>query len=383
MKSEFLYLDHASTTFLLPEVKDAMLPYMDENSKFGNPSSIHFFGRESKIAIEKSRKSIAGLLKTSPAQIFFTSGGTESDNMAIISSYFTYKFSTIITSRLEHHAVLHACEFLNLHFGVKIIFLQNETNGNIDLEDLKLKLIAFPNSFVSLMHGNNEVGNMINLYEIGVLVKSYNCIFHSDTVQTMGYFNFDLSNFPIDFLVAAGHKFHAPKGIGFIYINNEIKIKSFIQGGSQERNMRGGTENLASIVGLAKAFEIAQSNLLENIIHLKNIKSYFIHHLKQLIPNVRFNGNCDNLEESLPHIVNVAFPKSDIDEMLLFKFDINKICVSGGSACTSGALGGSHVLNAIYGDLDDLPSVRFSFSGNTTIDDINHVLSVIKSIFKL
>ncbi len=383
MNDKTIYLDHAATTFMLPEVKEAMMPFLSENNKYGNPSSIHSFGRESKIAIEKSRKTIATLLKTSPAQIFFTSGGTESDNTAIISTYFSYKFSAIITSKLEHHAVLHAANFLNQHFGVTILYVEIDQNGTISMIDFENKLKQNPHSLVSLMHGNNEVGNSINLLSIGLLCKQYHCIFHSDTVQTMGHYGFDLSQTPVDFVVGAAHKFHGPKGIGFLYINQNITIQPFIYGGSQERNMRGGTENIAAIVGMAKALEIAQNNLESNTHHLISLKRYFMTEIKKLLPTIRFNGNCESESHSLSHIVNVAFPSTDIDEMLLFKFDINKICVSGGSACTSGALGGSHVLNAIYGDNDILPSVRFSFCSYTTKDDIDNVLNVIKSIYKL
>lgn len=383
MLEEIIYLDHAATTFLLPEVKESMLPYLDNIEKYGNPSSIHSFGREAKIAIEKSRKTIASILKTSPAQIFFTSGGTEADNTAIISSYFSFKFSTIITSKLEHHAVLHAAQFLNSQFGVIILYVKTDKNGMLCLDDFENKLKSNPNSFVSLMHGNNEVGNLINLHTVGTLIKSQNSIFHSDTVQTMGHYAFNLAQTPVDFIVGAAHKFHGPKGVGFLYINQNVKIPAHIHGGTQERNMRGGTENVASIVGMAKALEIAQKDIdikLENVI---KIKKYFIENIKNIIPNIRLNGNCESDTNSLAHVINIAFPSTDIDEMLLFKLDINKICVSGGSACTSGALGGSHVLNAIYGDTDDLPSVRFSLCNYTTISELDKVIEVIKSIYKV
>lgn len=373
-----VYFDNAATTPTLPEVVDAMLPYFSQT--FGNPSSIHSHGRETRSAIEKARKLVANVLGTSPSQLFFTSGATESNNMILNGAVQSLGCKHIITSAIEHHAVLHTAQNLATD-GIKVHFVKLNQDGEIELEHLETLLKIYPNAIVSLMHGNNEVGNILDLQQVGTLAKKYNAYFHSDTVQTIGYYDFDLKNLPIDFLVGSAHKFHGPKGVGFVYINEGIKLPAFIHGGSQERNMRGGTENVPAIVGLAKALEISVENRSANNLKIKVLKKYFIDSLQNIVPNIGFNGMSGNLEKSLSHIINVAFPKTEIDEMLLFNFDINKISVSGGSACTSGALAGSHVLHAIYGDADERQSVRFSFSSFNTTSEIDYVMEVIKKLF--
>ncbi|TAF72317.1 MAG: cysteine desulfurase [Bacteroidetes bacterium] len=373
-----VYFDNAATTPTLPEVVDVMLPYFSQT--FGNPSSIHSHGRETRSAIEKARKSVANVLGTSPSQLFFTSGATESNNMILNGAVQSLGCKHIITSAIEHHAVLHTAQNLATD-GIKVHFVKLNQDGEIELEHLETLLKIYPNAIVSLMHGNNEVGNILDLQQVGTLAKKYNAYFHSDTVQTIGYYDFDLKNLPIDFLVGSAHKFHGPKGVGFVHINEGIKLPAFIHGGSQERNMRGGTENVPAIVGLAKAIEISAVKRSTNNLKIKALKKYFIDSLQNIVPNIGFNGMSGNPEKSLSHIINVAFPKTEIDEMLLFNFDIHKISVSGGSACTSGALAGSHVLHAIYGDADERQSVRFSFSSFNTTSEIDYVMEVIKKLF--
>lgn len=375
-----VYFDNAATTPTLPEVVDVMLPYFSQT--FGNPSSIHSHGRETRSAIEKARKSVANVLGTSPSQLFFTSGATESNNMILNGAVQSLGCKHIITSAIEHHAVLHTAQNLAKD-GIKVHFVKLNQDGEIELEHLETLLKTHPNAIVSLMHGNNEVGNILDLQQVGILAKKYNAYFHSDTVQTIGHYDydFDLKNLPVDFLVGSAHKFHGPKGVGFVYINEGIKLPAYIYGGSQERNMRGGTENVPAIVGLAKALEISSENRSINNLKIKVLKKHFIDSLQNIVPYIGFNGMSGNSEKSLSHIINVAFPKTEIDEMLLFNFDINKISVSGGSACTSGALAGSHVLHAIYGDADERQSVRFSFSSFNTTSEIDYVMEVIKKLF--
>ncbi len=375
-----VYLDNAATTPLDKAVIEAMLPMMERN--FGNPSSIHSHGREVRNAIEKARKTIAGLLNTSPAEIFFTSGGTEADNTAIVSAIETYQITHAVTSALEHHAVLHTLEHLAKIGKIKLSLVQLTEKGHIDLNHLETLLQQHPNTLVSLMHGNNEIGNLLDLEAVGQLCVQYGATFHSDTVQTMGHYKHDLQKTPIDFIVGAGHKFHGPKGAGFLYINAAKKIHPFIHGGSQERNMRGGTENVYGIVGLAKALEIAYSGMDEHRKHIEQLKSYMITQLKTRVEGISFNGDCENLSTSLYTVLNVGFPPSEESDMFLFNLDINKISASGGSACTSGSNIGSHVLTALGTD-PNRPSVRFSFSKYNTIEEIDYVLAKLGQILRV
>lgn len=371
-----IYFDNAATTALDPQVLEAMLPYM--TTHFGNPSSIYSYGRESRIAIENARKTVARILNAHPGEIFFTSGGTESDNMAIAAAIYDLECSHIITSPIEHHAVLHAAEHFDHKNVVTSSFVKILPDGHIDLQDLETQLAAHKERcFVSLMHANNEIGNMLDLDEAGEICKKYNAFFHSDTVQTVGHYRLDLRKKPVHFAAAAGHKFHGPKGVGILYINDNIKVKPMIFGGGQERNMRAGTENLYGIVGFAKALEIADANLEKDSAYIQSLKSYMINALQSQIKGVHFNG--DTFGKSLYTVLNVSFPKTEKSEMILFNLDMDGICVSGGSACSSGTDIGSHVIRAINRNPNLVP-VRFSFSKHNTTAEIDIVINKLKEL---
>ncbi|MFM2286684.1 MAG: hypothetical protein RLZZ543_2181 [Bacteroidota bacterium] len=370
-----IYLDNAATTRIDNEVIEAMLPIMQEH--FGNPSSIHSMGRITRSAIEKARKTVAGLLNVSPSEIFFTSGGTEANNMAIVRSIEDYHLSHAITSPTEHHAVLHTLEHLAKEGKIELSILNVDEKGNVDVQQLEELLKTKPRSLVSLMHANNEIGTRMSLKEVATLVKSYNGIMHCDTVQTMGHYSFDLQDIPVDFLNCAAHKFHGPKGVGFIFIRSGSDIQPFIYGGAQERNMRGGTENLYGIIGLAKAMEVAYRDLKEHHQHVQGLKSYMMEQLQAAIPGVTFNG--DVSEQSLYTVLNVSFPAHESGDMLLFNLDIHGICASGGSACSSGSNIGSHVLGALKLD-PSRHNVRFSFSKYNTKEDIDFTVNKLKEI---
>jgi cysteine desulfurase len=371
-----IYFDNAATTPIDPEVLDAMIPVLRED--FGNPSSTHAFGRKVKAHIEQSRKMIAGLLNVTPGEIIFTSGGTEADNMAIRSSVEDLGVKHIITSPLEHHAVLHTVEALCGKRDVELHNVKLLPNGHIDLANLEELLKENTNVLVSLMHGNNEVGNLLDLEKVSALCQTYKALFHSDTVQTMGQFAFDLQKLNVDFAVGSAHKFNGPKGIGFLYYNKRNKIRPLLTGGSQEREMRAGTENVYGIVGLAKALEIAYRDLDKKQNHITAIKQHFIKRLKEDIPEVKFNGDPEG--RSLYTVLSVAFPPSVANEMLLFSFDLQGIAISGGSACTSGSNTGSHVIRAIGNNLDCAP-VRFSFGKYNTIEEVDQTISYMKTLF--
>lgn len=368
-----VYLDNAATTPLDKTVLDAMLPVLE--NQFGNPSSIHSFGRQARTLIENSRKTIAKYLNAAPGEIFFTSGGTEADNMAIRCTIDDLKLTHAITSPIEHHAVLHTLEELDKNGKIKLSLVKVDEKGNVDLNDLEYLLSSNPRSLVSLMHANNEIGTLLPIKKVSELCIKYNAIFHSDTVQTMGHFKIDTQNIKVHFLTGAAHKFHGPKGIGFLYISSDIKIHPFITGGSQERNMRGGTENVYGIVGIAKAFEIANEEMEHHQTQIRGIKNYMIELLTASIPGVKFNGEYG--ENSLYTVLNVSFPPSEKAEMLLFNLDIKGIAASGGSACSSGSQIGSHVLRGIEADMNR-PSVRFSFSKYTTKNEIDYTIEKLK-----
>ena len=373
-----VYLDNAATTPMDDRVIEAMLPFM--RGHFGNPSSVHSHGREVRTAIEKARKKVAELLNASPSEIFFTSGGTEADNTALVCGVESHDISHAITAPLEHHAVLHTLEMLAKKGKIQLSLLDVNEKGEINLQQLESLLQAHPKSLVSLMQGNNEIGNLNDLERIGTLARTYDAFFHSDTVQTMGHYAHDLSQLPVDALVAGAHKFHGPKGVGFLYINHKVKIKPFIFGGSQERNMRGGTENVYGIVGLAKALSIAYEEMQPHQTHIQSLKTYMIESLKAAIPNIAFNGDIDP-EKSLYTVLNVSFPPSEMGEMLLFSLDIAGISVSGGSACSSGSNVGSHVLSGIKSD-PTRSAVRFSFSKYNTKEEIDIVVAKLKELIK-
>lgn len=371
-----VYFDNAATTPLDNEVLEAMLPVLKE--QFGNPSSIHSFGRATRALIENTRKLVAKLFNVSPSEIFFTSGGTEADNMAILCAIEDLGISHAITSKTEHHAVLHTLEALDKKGKVKVLYVNLLPDGSVDLEHLEELLKKSPRSLVSLMHANNEIGNILPIEKVSLLCQEYKAIFHCDTVQTIGHYKLDLGKIKIDFITGAAHKFHGPKGIGFIYVNSENSVKPIINGGSQERNMRAGTENLYGIVGLGKAMEIAYRDMEEHQNHIQEIKTYMITQLEKNIPGVEFNGAPNG--ESLYTVLNVKLPNTDQAEMLLFSLDINGIAASGGSACSSGSDVGSHVLRAINMDLSR-PSVRFSFSKYNTKQEVDYVISKLTEIF--
>ncbi len=371
-----IYFDNAATTALDPQVLEAMMPYLTE--KFGNPSSIYSYGRESRLAIETARKTVAKILNAHPAEIFFTSGGTEASNTAISAAIYDLGCKHIITSPIEHHATLHAAENLFTRGHATLSFVKLLPDGHVDLEHLEELLNkATEKTLVTLMHANNEIGNMLDIHAVGELCKMYGAIFHSDTVQTVGHFPFDLRNTPVHFITGAGHKFHGPKGVGMLYINENVRIKPFIHGGSQERNMRAGTENLYGIVGFAKALELATANFEKESAHIRSIKMYMMDQLRKHIKGVHFNG--DTLGHSLYTVVNVSFPKTEKSEMVLYNLDINGICTSGGSACTSGADQGSHVLRAINNNPNQI-AVRFSFCKNNTKEEVDRVVGKLKEV---
>lgn len=371
-----IYLDNAATTPLDPEVIEVMIEAM--HNDYGNPSSIHAHGRQVKTLVEKARKTIANLLNASPAEIFFTSGGTEADNMAIVRSIEAFELTHAITSPIEHHAVLHTLEELAKEGKIKLSLLKLDESGNVDLAHLEDLLANNPRSLVSIMHANNELGNLTDIHRVSEICQQYNAIFHSDTVQTMGHYPHDLSKLKIDFITGAGHKFHGPKGVGFLYINGNTKIKPLIFGGAQERNMRGGTENVYGIAGIAKALEIAYRDMEAHQNHIQSLKDYMIDELKKAIPTVQFNGNIE-ADKSLYTVLNVSLPCTNMSDMLLFNLDISGISASGGSACSSGSDIGSHVLRSIKADASR-PSVRFSFSKNNTKEEIDTVVAKLKEI---
>lgn len=371
-----IYFDNAATTALDKEVLDAMMPYLTDH--YGNPSSIYSYGRENRMAIESARKSVAKILNAHPAEIFFTSGGTESNNTAITSAVRDLGCRHIITSSIEHHAVTHTVEYLDNADMVKVSYVKHLPDGHVDLEDLeRLMAASEEKTLVSLMHANNEIGNILDIMEVGKLCKLYNCIFHSDTVQTVGHFPIDIRNTPVHFITAAAHKFHGPKGIGMLYINENVKIKPLIHGGAQERNMRAGTENVYGIVGFAKALELAVSRMESDSADIGTLKYYMHNELKKCIPGVSFNG--DTLGRSLYTVLSASFPKTEKSEMILFNLDINNICASGGSACTSGAEQGSHVIRAVNNNPNQV-TVRFSFSRHNTREEVDHVVSKLKEL---
>jgi len=374
-----VYLDNAATTRLDPEVLEAMIPVMAE--QYGNPSSIHANGRAARSLIERARKSIAGILNAAPAEIFFTSGGTEADNTAIRSSIETLGLKHAITSRIEHHAVLHTLEHLKKTGQIELSFVNLDRNGVVDLEHLETLLQNNPRSLVSLMHGNNEIGNLLDLDLAGDICQKYNAVFHTDTVQTMGHYRHDLQQMKANFVVGAAHKFHGPKGIGFLYVRPGIKIFPFLHGGAQERNMRGGTENVYGIVGLAKALEIAYRDMDEHRSHIESLKSRMIQKLSESIEGVRFNGQSGEMDKSLYTVLNVSLPASEISDMLLFNLDIAGISVSGGSACSSGTEIGSHVLNELQIDAERA-NVRFSFGKYNTAEEVDFAVNTLSELYR-
>ena len=375
-----VYLDNAATTQLAPEVISAIHESMTTN--YGNPSSTHAYGRKAKTAIETARKSIASLLHVESSQIIFTSGGTEADNMAIACAVRDLGVTRIISSKIEHHAVLNCVEFLEGDQNIDLQFVNLDDYGSVDLSHLEEFLSRDSSkTLVSLMHINNEIGNILDLKAVGELCQTYNAYFHSDTVQSVGHYEMNLSELPVDFIAVSAHKFHGPKGAGFLYTKSRNLLKPLIHGGSQERELRAGTESVHNIIGLQKAMELAYANLTKDSAYIKSLKTYFIDALKEEIPGIKFNGLSGDTEKSTYTLVNVSIPMSTSEsDMMLFQLDLKGIACSKGSACQSGAQLGSFVLNEVYGENLAYPGIRFSFSKFTTKQELDYVVSTLKEL---
>ncbi|MEM1220513.1 MAG: cysteine desulfurase family protein [Bacteroidota bacterium] len=370
-----VYFDNAATTSLCPQVLEAMLPYLRE--EYGNPSSTHTEGRRTRAAIERARKTIANAIGASIGEIFFTSGGTESNNMALKCAVRDLGVTRIISSPIEHHCVLHSVETLGGQ-GIQVDMVEIDTYGRVNYEQLEQLLQhGDQKTIVSLMHANNEIGTLLDLGRVSQLCQEYGAYLHSDTVQTVGHFPIDVNKTPINFLSGAAHKFHGPKGIGFIYISNNNIVKPYIDGGAQERNMRGGTENLYGIIGLAKALELAIDEMDERVAKIKSVRSYLKEKLQERVQGIRFNEDPDN--DSLYTVLSVSFPPSPKSELLLMSLDIAGISVSGGSACSSGSDVGSHVMQGIKAPLD-YKAVRFSFCHNNTKEEVDYLMEKLTTI---
>jgi cysteine desulfurase len=375
-----IYLDNAATTPLSIDVFQAMQPYFFEN--FGNPSSSHACGREAKKAIEDSRGIIADLLNTSPDHIIFTSGGTEADNTAILSAIREQGIKLAITTPFEHHAVLNTLKALEQKGEIRLVYLQHDEKGNLSIPHLTQLLAAGERALVSVMHGNNEVGNLNDIEGIAEVCSRYSAVFHSDTVQTMGQYQYDTKRLKADFLVGSAHKFHGPKGVGFLYKSSAEAIRPFINGGSQESSQRSGTENVTGIVGLAKALEIAYDNRDTYQKHISHLKQRMILKLVNRIPDIKFNGNSALKNLSLSTVLSVAVPESLTGVSPLTYLDQHGICASGGSACSSRSAAGSHVLSAL-GDNFGRSAIRFSFSRYNTAEEIDHVVERLADLFTI
>lgn len=372
-----IYFDNAATTRLDPEVLEAMMPYLTDH--FGNPSSIYSYGRETRLAIENSRKSVAKILGTKPANIFFTSGGTESNNTAIAAAIRDLGCNHIISSPIEHHAVLHTVEHYCACNQLSHSFVKLSQEGVIDYDDLEQQLDehtrAGKKCLVSLMHANNEIGVLLKIKKVGEMCQQYGAIFHSDCVQTVGHYPLNLSEIPVHFISAASHKFHGPKGVGILYVSDDVTIKPFIFGGGQERNLRAGTENVYGIVGFAKALEIATRDFEKESAYIKELKNYMKERLTETVPGVGFN----DISDSLYTVLSVCFPKTEKSDFLLMSLDMANVCVSGGSACSSGADAGSHVIKALQ-RINDCTTIRFSFSKYNTKEEVDQVVEKLKAL---
>ena len=372
-----VYLDNAATTKIDPLVLEEMLPYLTEF--YGNPSSIHSYGRKAKSAVERARKVVAKYLNASTSEVFFTGSGTEASNTIIKGAVKDLGVERIISSPIEHHCVLHSIETVG-KAGVQIDFVQLDGEGHVDYKHLEELLKSQPvKTLVSLMHANNELGTMLNLERVSELCKQYGAFFHSDTVQTIGYFPLDVQAVKIHFVSGSAHKFHGPKGVGFLYINGEAAIKPLLDGGAQERNMRAGTENVYGIVGLGRALELAIEKMDENRVYIGGFKAYMAEQLQLNIPGIRFNGDTTT-EGSNYKVLSVSLPANDKGEMALFNLDIAGIAASGGSACSSGSEKGSHVLEAIKAD-PQRKAIRFSFSKYNTREEIDYVVATLAKMF--
>ena len=374
-----IYFDNAATTQIDLKVIEQMKSVMSDN--FGNPNSTHSYGRSSRTLIEKARKTIANQFNASTSEIYFTSCGTESDNMVLISAVRDLNVKTIITSKVEHKAVLNVVKYLEETESIDLKYVNVSNDGLIDYNHLQTLLKKCSNKcLVSLMHINNEIGSKLDLNLVGNLCKDNNSLFHSDTVQSIGKYEFDLSKLNIDFIVGSAHKFHGPKGIGFVYINKNLKLNPFIIGGNQERGMRAGTESVHNISGMELAFINSYTNIQENNNHISSLKSTFIKKIKKDIPEIKFNGSCDDDLLSSFSILNICLPVPKEKAVLLdFNLDMKGIACSRGSACQSGSITGSHVLNSVLSDEDlNKPSLRLSFSKYNNNKEVEKVINVLK-----
>lgn len=372
-----VYFDNAATTPIDDEVVEAMLPYLREH--FGNPSTQYSFGRDTRAAIEEARKTIAQLINAQTSEIIFTSGATEANNMAIKGAVNFLGIQRIITSPIEHHCVEYSVDFCRDNLNVETVLVKIDDKGNVDLADLESLLQSSDKkTMVTLMHANNEIGTLLPIEKVGALCKQYNALFHSDTVQTFAHFPLDVQAMNVDFISGAAHKFHGPKGVGFLFMRKQNKVQSFIHGGGQERGFRAGTENVYGIIGMATAAKKAYTNLENDRAAILEIKNYFIQTLKNNFTDIDFNGNLD--EQSLFTVLNVSFPPSDKAALLLFMLDIEGICCSGGSACGSGASTGSHVIRALNKD-ENRVSIRFSFSKHNTKKEVDYVIEKLLKIY--
>lgn len=373
-----VYFDNAATTRIRDEVVDEIKNCLLET--YGNPSSTHSFGRSAKSKLENARKVIASYLNALPQEIIFTSGGTESDNMLIRCSVKDMGVTTIISSRIEHHAVLHTLDDLE-STGINIKYVKTNNKGQVDFQDLE-RLLKEDNSkkLVTLMYVNNEIGTILNLERVGLLCKELNALFHTDAVQGVAHFNIDVEKYNIDFLSAAAHKFHGPKGVGFSYVKKNTGINPFIRGGSQERGLRAGTEALPNIIGMEKAISLSYDNLNKEKVYIQSIKDYFIKSIKKIFPNVQFNGCSSDSEESTYTLINIAIPVIKEKASLLdFQLDLKGIACSKGSACQSGSNQGSHVLKEVQGENNnDWPSLRFSFSSYNSKKEVDYLMGILK-----
>ncbi len=372
-----IYLDNAATTPLREEVKSRMMELLE--GPHGNPSSTHQFGRKSKIVLEEARKYVARALNCTGNEVVFTSGGTEADNMALLCSVRDLGVKRIITSPIEHHAVLHTAEALAKNYQIRLEFVDLSENGVVNLNHLEELLAEDVPTLVSLMHGNNEVGNLLDLKSVGSMCRAHNAYFHTDTVQTIGHYELDLKELDIDFLAASAHKFYGPKGTGFLYINHRIKVWPFVEGGAQERNMRGGTENILGIGGLHKALELSLENMKSENEHILGLKKYMVEKLRSEMSAVEFNGLSADFDNSLCGVLSARFPHFPKENMHLFTLDMQGIAVSGGSACTSGSQQGSHVIRAIHPE-NEFPVIRFSFGKDNTTEELDYVVEVLRKI---
>ena len=371
-----VYLDNAATTIMDAQVIDEMTQTMKDI--YGNPSAIHTNGRQAKAVVELARKSIAKILQCHSSEIIFTGSGTEADNMALRCAVNDLGVTHIITSTIEHKAVLDTAKTLERKGRAKVSYVKLDVYGKADLKDLESLTKKHPGSLISLMHANNEIGSLNDVHAISQIARANQCYFHSDTIQTIGHYPIDLSNWDVDFVTCSAHKFHGPKGVGFMYKNKSIKISPMVTGGGQESAMRAGTENVIGITGLSKAFEISNSEIEDKIKAIQALKSYFIQQIREKIKGTCFNGDISP-EGGLYTVLNVSLPPSEKSSTLLFQLDINGIFVSGGSACNSGAIGSSHVLAGINHP-NNRSVIRFSFSKFTIIQEVDYAIDTLREL---